>query len=300
MKGKCNSGGSGGISPNDAFLQVKAPTGSIVTISKDGTSKTKDENKAFVLNERPTVSVYVFSISSSQFGTWTVTATRDTESNTDTIVINSAKDYDLYIGYHVPIGIYQEVEFLQSTGSQLMSIGYNPSYQTAIESELQATGWGQMITYGLSSDSDYVHKRGDFSADQNSSCFSMWFGGTFINMKSISSFPTDKVLLEANLSTSGIVAKLSVNGETTTKTTSFSPGNYNGMYLFGRDSLTFGKVKIYYFKVWNKSVWDSVLVRDLYPCYRLSDSVAGLYDKVNNVFYVRSSGSGSFIVGEDV
>lgn len=289
-------GGGSGFSATDAMLRVQAPTGSTVTISKDGTSKTKDENKAFVLNERPTVSVYVFSISSSQFGTWTVTATRDTESNTDTIVINSAKEYDLYIGYHVPIGIYQEVEFLQSTGAELISIGYNPNPKTAIKTELQATGWGQMITYGLSNDSDWVHRRGDFAADQNSSCFGLWFGREFVDMKSISSFPTDKVLFESSLSTSGIIAKLSVNGETTTESISFSPGTYNGMYLFGRDSSTFGKVKIYYFKVWD----NSVLVRDLYPCYRLSDSVAGLYDKVNNVFYVRSSGSGSFIVGEDV
>ena len=39
--------------------------------------------------------------------------------------------------------------------------------------------------------------------------------------------------------------------------------------------------------------------RDFVPCYRKSDNVAGLFDKVNGVFYT-NAGSGTFIVGADV
>lgn len=42
----------------------------------------------------------------------------------------------------------------------------------------------------------------------------------------------------------------------------------------------------------------STPVRRMYPCYRLSDNVAGMYDKLSDTFYT-NSGSGSFTVGPD-
>lgn len=50
--------------------------------------------------------------------------------------------------------------------------------------------------------------------------------------------------------------------------------------------------KIYYLKL----LKGDVLVRDFVPCYRKSDNVAGLYDKVNGVFYT-NAGTGTFTVG---
>lgn len=38
---------------------------------------------------------------------------------------------------------------------------------------------------------------------------------------------------------------------------------------------------------------------DIYPCYRTSDNVAGMYDIVRNVF-LTNAGTGSFIVGPDI
>ena len=43
--------------------------------------------------------------------------------------------------------------------------------------------------------------------------------------------------------------------------------------------------KIYYCKIWN----GDTLVRDLIPCYRNNDSVVGMYDLVNNVFYTMTT-----------
>lgn len=56
-----------------------------------------------------------------------------------------------------------------------------------------------------------------------------------------------------------------------------------------------GFMEIYYCKMWD---YDE-LMRDLIPCYRKSDSVAGMYDLVNDVFYT-NAGTGSFIIGPDV
>lgn len=41
------------------------------------------------------------------------------------------------------------------------------------------------------------------------------------------------------------------------------------------------------------------LVRHIIPCYRKADNVAGMYDIVNNVFHT-NAGTGEFIVGPDV
>lgn len=60
----------------------------------------------------------------------------------------------------------------------------------------------------------------------------------------------------------------------------------NGYFLNGR---------IYYFKIYDSNI----LVRDFIPCYRNSDSEAGLYDLVNNVFYT-NQGTGKFIKGPSI
>lgn len=53
--------------------------------------------------------------------------------------------------------------------------------------------------------------------------------------------------------------------------------------------------RLYNFKIYV----DDELVRDFVPCYRTSDNAAGLYDLVNGAFY-GNSGSGTFSVGDDV
>lgn len=44
---------------------------------------------------------------------------------------------------------------------------------------------------------------------------------------------------------------------------------------------------------------NGVIVREFIPCYRKSDLMPGLYDRVNDVFYT-NAGKGTFIVGPDV
>ena len=54
-------------------------------------------------------------------------------------------------------------------------------------------------------------------------------------------------------------------------------------------------VNLYQFSAWQ----NGTLVRDMYPCYRISDNVTGMYDIVNDVFYT-NSGSGTFYKGPNV
>lgn len=67
-------------------------------------------------------------------------------------------------------------------------------------------------------------------------------------------------------------------------------GGWNGASLINNNSATFTFCEIYE---------SDVLQISLYPCYRKSDNVAGMYDIVNDIFYT-SAGTGTFIVGADV
>ena len=53
---------------------------------------------------------------------------------------------------------------------------------------------------------------------------------------------------------------------------------------------------LYSLKFWSDP---NTLSYDFVPCYRKSDSVAGVYDTINKVFYT-NNGSGTFAVGADV
>ena len=66
--------------------------------------------------------------------------------------------------------------------------------------------------------------------------------------------------------------------------------NYNGTPRYA------GTRRVYYFKYYDKN---DALICDLYPCYRKSDGVIGMYDKVRNLF-LTNAGSGSFTKGANV
>lgn len=93
-------GGGGSLKATDAILRVIAPAGSTVTISKGGVSKSDlgHENA-----DDHSLYDYYFIIHASQFDSnpWTVTATLSGESASDTIVIDSADEYDIQLEYYL-------------------------------------------------------------------------------------------------------------------------------------------------------------------------------------------------------
>lgn len=91
-------GGGGGLIATDAILRVIAPAGSTVTISKGGVSKSDAGHENAADN---TLYDYYFIIHASQFDStaWTVTATLGTLTNSTTVIIDSANEYDVTIVY---------------------------------------------------------------------------------------------------------------------------------------------------------------------------------------------------------
>lgn len=98
-------GGGGGLKNTDAVLIVSVPTGSTVTATKNGVTLTPT---IWVQNADNTLDTAIFSVKASTFDSnaWTITANRGTSSASDTVVINSAKEYAIELAY--------DIEFVQN------------------------------------------------------------------------------------------------------------------------------------------------------------------------------------------
>lgn len=84
------------------------------------------------------------------------------------------------------------------------------------------------------------------------------------------------------------ITTLPTNSFADTKTITIFVRNGNSLngYIDGR---------LYYFKIYE----NGTLIRDFIPCYRKNDNVIGLYDAVNDVFYL-NQGTNNFIKGSNM
>jgi len=92
-------GGGGGLSDTDAVLTVSVPTGSTVTAVKGGITLTPT---IWVQDADNTLDYAIFSISPSMFDAvnpWTVTGTRGTDSDSQTVTISTNKQYEVSLSY---------------------------------------------------------------------------------------------------------------------------------------------------------------------------------------------------------
>lgn len=68
-----------------------------------------------------------------------------------------------------------------------------------------------------------------------------------------------------------------------------------GLNQNGTVSSPCGAYKLFNLKIYN----NNTVVRDYIPCYRKADNEAGLFDLVNNVFYT-NAGTGTFLIGKEI
>ena len=91
MIGRTNSG-SGGLSVNSAVLRITAPVGSTITLTKGGvTVAMLAATKGHTNASDTTLADWYYSISSGNYGSWTVTAAKDGESASETVTVDNAK-----------------------------------------------------------------------------------------------------------------------------------------------------------------------------------------------------------------
>lgn len=189
---------------------------------------------------------------------------------------------------------YQQVEYIESTGTQYIDTLIKANQDTKVEAELQFTNTTEMF--------DVFGSR--TSATENN--FEVIQPGGAIGID-FENYQNNRLLIKCNaeellkkyvyvISNKELAIGLYkqdviVYNEFETPESIYIfdvSGNPNG----------FGKAyaRLYYFKMWN----NNSLVRDFVPCYRKVDGKPGLYDLVNDVFYTNQGTGDDFIVGASV
>jgi len=185
---------------------------------------------------------------------------------------------------------YQQVEYIESTGTQYIEIDYIASSNTnskgvfqIIDSNLTGSLFGSRVD---ASKNGYVLNFGGGNPYK--------FYNTFYNNSlTDKQIDTAKHSFEKDGLTLYIDDKfVSTHDEVSDFVTPTK------LMIFGCNSngtRTYAKVSLYSLQFYD----NDILRVDLVPCYRKSDGERGLYDLVNDVFYT-NSGTGTFEKGKDI
>lgn len=178
---------------------------------------------------------------------------------------------------------YQQIEYIESTGTQILNTGVNVlngnCYLNAVMQSTmtkQPNATGMFISVGLYG-GQYIIQSG-----------SNWSLGTTPRLPA-----TDKSTFEMTIDTE----KKSIYGKLNNLDFVQGYSNTSGLgtiCLLGKSSYcAYGKL----FSCQIKQ--NDILVRDLIPCYRISDEKIGMYDLVNSEFY-DNKGTGEFKAGSKI
>lgn len=284
--------GGGGLAATDAVLIVRAPTGSSVTASTDGTTLTGDER---VLTGRPYVADYVIPVPQRLFGVgswWTITASRDGDEWIGRIAINANMIYYVDAVVHVPLSLYQEVEYLLTSGSQYISMSDDLESGYVSEIRYKAATFktnNPVLNHGTTNAQARV---GNLAT--SASGYTAWFNKS--DQLLISSSDSGIVNGTVRNTGSGIEVSLQTPNNTASGSWIYSPDLSGGTFICrnGYSTYQYGRYYVYYYGMKNSGT----SVRQMYPCRRLSDNEAGMYDKISGTFFT-NAGSGDFTVGAD-
>ena len=192
----------------------------------------------------------------------------------------------------LPVG-YQQVEYIESTGTQYIDTGINTNtttsrYETKINPSLVSGTIGIFGTRDYSSATPSSMNvfiiDGIFRLD--------WLSGTVSSGARISSNTEYAISITRGLATINNVNYTSGDTTSIDGSYTFYVGSFNNagsVYSKGFSG------KIYYSKLYN----NNILVFDGVPCYRKSDNEIGMYDLVSNTFFT-NAGTGTFTAGAEI
>lgn len=186
---------------------------------------------------------------------------------------------------------YQEVEYLESTGTQCIDLPLGFSNTDVVKTRFSITDTSYMDRYIVSpvkwnTDRNRfgmgVHKHFT-GAYGNMNTSGTWLQPNTDNDKKMHCWNyANHVFSIDDLGISKDVNNIKFGSETE-----------NLRLFYGYNSNTQGRVSFYHHK---KTDGTEI---NLIPCYRKSDSKPGMYDTVSKTFYT-NSGTGEFLVGADV
>ena len=188
---------------------------------------------------------------------------------------------------------YQPVEYIETDNTQYIDTEYIPNYNTKITATFahnenvvdtpffgaRTSDMGNSYTLWSHPEGNYYNSQGIFNSTTMSDMGNYPIG-TKINLE----YSNNKIVYGDNSYT-------------------WSPGLGTpnvSLILFGLKTGTTIDGRRFGGKLWEFKIWDNdILVRNLIPCKRKSDNIAGLYDIIEGKFYVKKAGN-NFSVGPNV
>lgn len=182
---------------------------------------------------------------------------------------------------------YQQVEYIESTGQETLSTEYIDKPDTRIELDFIYTS-----IYKVNTEMAYIGANAGNLLTISADGYMSVAGNSSTDIPAI---PNTRYNVILNRDASGLRTGV-INGVEKTGTRNTSA--INKFFLVGLGgSTSSSKIcgKIYSCKIY----YQDKLERDMVPCYRISDNKIGMYDLVNNVFYV-NTGEGELLKGNAV
>lgn len=198
---------------------------------------------------------------------------------------------------------YQQVEYIEATGTQYIDTGLLPTENNVAEIDFELTGYVNSSYIAIVSASTHmylVHLA--HSSGSNIHFVPCWntysAGDRFVPLslnarcKATCFSGNAGTIIGMAVSTDGKMTSASGGNQTYTPT--------NNYFIFARNNgggaVSYqAKAKLYGLTLYTNGVKQ----REFYPCYRKSDDEIGLYDVVNDVFYT-NSGTGTFERGNNL
>ena len=193
---------------------------------------------------------------------------------------------------------YQEVEYLESTGTQYIDSGIGFANGYYGKAEFSYTTIGNYFAVAGAEGSEPYGTRNTISICANG----LLYGGAGVDMNTNIEIEIGKkysvytkTVTDGNdfIYVDGVLKATGSNTSTRYSGNIYIGGlNKNGEFL---NSYAF-RGKIYKVQFYDNN---NILIRNFIPCVRKSDNVAGLFDLVNRTFYT-NQGTGTFKVGKNV
>ena len=190
----------------------------------------------------------------------------------------------IIVGHNLP-DEYQEVEYIQSGGTQYIDTGINPKIKPRVVVNMMLLN---------SADKDYWGNKAingsAYFANFASGILMYYRYGRTSSLNTGVSAPFNE-FHEWDVSDAIYLDKVKLY--TTNNVYTYNADQSN-IYLF-KSARSYGNFRASYFILYD----GDEKVREYYPCYRKSDNAIGLFDKVSNTFFP-NLGSGVFIKGNDI
>lgn len=189
---------------------------------------------------------------------------------------------------------YQAVEYIEGTGTQYINCDVAPKINFSFDAVMAFTQDTAALA-GLYKSSGGYGYRVEFIGRDNKFGLFVNNAEASVSTKFIDETVVAGTMTHVHYEQGSKYQKMTVNEKSVEYATTASAVDTFTLLRYRGGSTTVDHGRIGNVVVYN----DGELVRDMVPCYRRADSVAGMYDRIDGRFFV-NAGSGTFVVGADV